>query len=44
MGMGERAGSVLYDETSGVIHSRYSFDQANPIDNGKPPGSNMYGY
>lgn len=44
MGIGERAGDLFYNETSGVIHSRYTFDQANPIDNGRPPGNNMYGY
>jgi hypothetical protein len=44
MGMGERAGSLFYTNESGAIHSRYTFDQANPIDDGLPPGRNMYGY
>lgn len=42
MGMGERAGSLFYTEDG--IHSRYTFDQANPIDDGLPPGRNMYGF
>lgn len=44
MGMGERAGSIFYKNEVGGIHSRYTFDQANPIDDGKPPGRNFYGY
>ena len=43
MGMGERAGEIFYRNESGGIHSRYTFDQANPIDDGLPPGRNMYG-
>lgn len=43
MGMGERAGSLFYKDEQGGIHSRYAFDQANPIDDGLPPGRNMYG-
>jgi len=43
LGMGERAGSLFYKNEQGGIHSRYTFDQANPIDDGKPPGRNMYG-
>jgi hypothetical protein len=42
MGLGERAGSLFYTEDG--IHSRYTFDQANPIDDGKPPGRNLYGF
>lgn len=41
--MGERAGELFYKNEQGGIHSRYSFDQANPIDDGLPPGRNMYG-
>ena len=44
MGIGERAGSLFYKGEKKGIHSRYSFDQANPIDDGLPPGKNMYGY
>jgi hypothetical protein len=44
LGMGERAGSIFYKNEQGGIHSRYTFDQANPIDDGLPPGRNMYGY
>jgi len=42
--MGERAGSLFYTDQKGAIHSRKTFDQANPIDDGLPPGRNMYGY
>jgi len=42
LGMGERAGDLFYTEDG--IHSRYTFDQANPIDDGLPPGRNMYGF
>ena len=42
MGLGERAGDLFYTESG--IHSRYTFDQANPIDDGLPPGRNMYGF
>jgi hypothetical protein len=44
LGMGERAGDLFYKNENGGIHSRYTFDQANPIDDGLPPGRNMYGY
>lgn len=44
MGMGERAGSLFYKNENGGIHSRYTFDQANPVDDGVPPGRNFYGY
>ncbi len=44
LGMGERAGSIFYKNEQGGIHSRYTFDQANPIDDGLPPGRNFYGY
>jgi len=44
LGMGERAGSIFYKNEQGGIHSRWTFDQANPIDDGLPPGRNMYGY
>lgn len=43
MGMGERAGSLFYKDEQGGIHSRWAFDNANPIDDGLPPGRNMYG-
>src|SRR3712207_3835487 len=36
LGMGERAGSIFYKNEQGGIHSRYAFDQANPIDDGLP--------
>ena len=42
MGIGERAGSLFHTEDG--IYSRYTFDQANPIDNGDPPGKNLYGF
>lgn len=44
IGMGERAGDLFYKNQNGAIHSRKTFDQANPIDDGLPPGRNMYGY
>ena len=44
IGMGERAGSLFYKNEVNGIHSRNTFDQANPIDDGLPPGRNMYGY
>lgn len=44
LGMGERAGSLFYQNETGGIHSRNAFDQANPIDDGLPPGRNMYGF
>ena len=44
MGMGERAGELFFKNESGGIHSRWSHDAANPIDDGKPPGRNMYGF
>jgi hypothetical protein len=43
MGIGERAGSLFYKNEQGGIHSRWAFDGANPIDDGRPPGTNMYG-
>jgi len=42
MGMGEDAGSLFYSKSG--IYSRYTHDQANPIDDGLPPGKNMYGF
>ena len=44
MGMGERAGELFFKNEVGGIHSRWSHDAANPIDDGKPPGRNMYGF
>ena len=44
IGMGERAGNLFCKNENGGIHSRYTFDQANPIETGNPPGTNMYGY
>jgi hypothetical protein len=44
MGMGERAGELFFKNEIGGIHSRWSHDAANPIDDGKPPGRNMYGF
>lgn len=43
MGMGERAGDLLYKNEDGGLHSRWAHDAANPIDDGLPPGRNMYG-
>ena len=43
MGMGERAGDLFYKNEDGGIHSRWTHDAANPIDDGLPPGRNMYG-
>lgn len=44
MGMGERAGDLFFKNETGGIHSRWTHDAANPIDNGLPPGTNMYGF
>jgi len=44
MGMGERAGNLLYKNENGGVHSRWTHDAANPIDDGFPPGRNMYGF
>jgi len=44
MGMGERAGNLLYKNENGGVHSRWTHDAANPIDDGYPPGRNMYGF
>jgi len=43
MGMGERAGDLYFKNETGGIHSRWAHDAANPIDDGLPPGRNMYG-
>lgn len=43
MGMGERAGDLFYKNEDGGLHSRWTHDAANPIDDGLPPGRNMYG-
>ena len=43
MGMGERAGDLFFKNETGGIHSRWAHDAANPIDDGLPPGRNMYG-
>ena len=34
MGMGERAGNLLYKNENGGVHSRWTHDAANPIDDG----------
>ena len=34
MGMGERAGDLFYKNEVGGIHSRWTHDGANPIDDG----------
>lgn len=44
LGIGERAGNLFLRDEQGGIHSRYTFDQANPIEDGLPPGKNFYGY
>jgi alpha-glucosidase len=44
MGMGERAGDLYYKNETNGIHSRWTHDGANPIDDGLPPGRNMYGF
>lgn len=44
MGMGERAGDLFFKNEDGGIHSRWTHDAANPIDDGQPPGRNMYGF
>lgn len=44
MGMGERAGDLFYQNQTAGIFSRWSHDAANPIDDGYPPGRNMYGF
>ena len=44
MGMGERAGNLFYKDENLGIHSRWTHDGANPIDDGLPPGRNMYGF
>jgi len=43
IGMGERAGDLFYKNEDGGVHSRWTHDAANPIDDGLPPGRNMYG-
>jgi len=43
MGMGERAGDLFYKKENGGIHSRWTHDAENPIDDGSP-GMNMYGF
>lgn len=43
MGLGERAGSFFYTDESDGVHTSNAYDQPNPIDDGKPPGKNLYG-
>lgn len=43
-GLGERSGPFFYDKEVNGIHTRFTFDAANPIENGKPPGKNFYGF
>jgi len=44
MGMGERAGDLFYKNERNGVFSRWTHDAANPIDDGFPPGRNMYGF
>lgn len=44
MGMGERAGDLFFNNEVDGVHSRWNTDGANPIDDGLPPGRNMYGF
>ena len=43
MGIGERAGKAMLKNQS-TVHTIWPYDAPNPIDDGKPPGKNMYGY
>ena len=44
LGIGEKAGNLLYTNEDGGVHTRYTYDQSNPIDDGKAPGKNFYGF
>lgn len=43
-GLGERAGSFYYPKETNGVHTRFTYDQPNPIEDGKPPGKNYYGF
>lgn len=44
MGIGERAGRAMFKDEHDAIHTIWPYDAPNPIDDGKAPGKNMYGY
>jgi hypothetical protein len=43
-GLGERAGRAHLKDQQDYVHTLWPQDQPNPIDNGKAPGKNLYGY
>jgi len=43
-GLGERAGRAHLKDQKDYVHTLWPQDQPNPIDNGKAPGKNLYGY
>lgn len=43
-GIGERAGRAHLKDQDNYVHTIWPYDQPNPIDDGKPPGKNFYGY
>jgi hypothetical protein len=43
-GLGERAGRAHLKDQDNFVHTLWPYDAPNPIDDGKPPGKNMYGY
>jgi alpha-glucosidase (family GH31 glycosyl hydrolase) len=43
-GLGERAGRTKLKDQDNFVHTLWPYDAPNPIDDGKPPGKNMYGY
>lgn len=44
MGIGERAGRAMFKNEKDTVHTIWPYDAPNPIDDGKPPGKNAYGY
>jgi hypothetical protein len=44
MGLGERAGRAQLKNQKNSVHTLWPYDAPNPIDDGKAPGKNMYGY
>lgn len=44
MGLGERAGRAQLKNQNDSVHTLWPQDAPNPIDDGKAPGKNMYGY
>lgn len=44
MGLGERAGRAMFKNEKDSVHTIWPYDAPNPIDDGKAPGKNMYGY